>query len=82
MPTYTFKNTETEEIFDKMMKISEYDEFLKNNPNVIRHHASAPGLAEKEPKPPSDFQKYVVDSIQRRNPGASPSRKYSTPKEW
>lgn len=82
MPTYTFKNTETEEIFDKMMKISEYDEFLKNNPNVIRHHSSPPGFTEKEPKPPSDFQKYVVDSIQRRNPGASSSRKYSTPKEW
>lgn len=82
MPTYTLKNTDTGEIFEKVMKISEYDEFLKSNPNVIRYFDSAPSVGEKEPKPPSDFQKYVVDSIQRRNPGASPSKKYSIPKEW
>ena len=33
-------------------------------------------------KPPSDFQKYIVDSIQQRNPHASKSRKYDIPREF
>jgi hypothetical protein len=53
---------------------------------VIRHHDSVaplvdPGTVGRQ-KPPSDFQKYIVDGIQKRNHGASPSRKYNTPKEW
>lgn len=86
MPTYVLKNTDTDEIFEKVMKIAEYETFMKENPNIIRYHDSVapivdPGTVGRQ-KPPSDFQKYVVDSIQKRNPGASPSRKYNTPKEW
>jgi predicted nucleic acid-binding Zn ribbon protein len=33
MPTYIFKNIETEEIFEKQMRISELDDFKINNPN-------------------------------------------------
>lgn len=36
MPTYTFKNTETGEEFDEMMKISEYDQYLIDNPQIVR----------------------------------------------
>ena len=34
MPTYTFENTETGEVFDKVLKMSEKDDFLKSNPNL------------------------------------------------
>jgi len=34
MPTYTFENTETGEVFDKILKMSEKDDFLKSNPNL------------------------------------------------
>lgn len=34
MPTYTFQNTDTGEVFDKILKISEKDNFLKDNPNL------------------------------------------------
>ena len=34
MPTYTFKNKDTGEVFDKIMKIAEKPEYLKNNPNT------------------------------------------------
>ena len=34
MPTYTFRNTETEEIFDKLMSWNSREEFLKDNPNL------------------------------------------------
>ncbi len=86
MPTYQFKNTLTDEIFEEVMRISEYDEYMKNNPHVIRHHDSSsvpplldPGSVGLQ-KPPSDF--HIVDGIQKRNPGASKSRKYNTPTEW
>ena len=44
MPIYEFKDNETGEIIETMMKISEYDDFLKNNPNLNRCFTKAPGL--------------------------------------
>ena len=34
MPTYTFKNKDTGEVFDKVMKIAEKEPYLKDNPNI------------------------------------------------
>jgi hypothetical protein len=34
MPTYQFLNTETDEEFEVLMKISEREEYLKNNPHI------------------------------------------------
>ena len=34
MPTYEFQNTDTGEVFEKFMKISERETFLKDNPNL------------------------------------------------
>jgi hypothetical protein len=34
MPTYTFKNKDTGEIFDKAMRIAEKEPYLKDNPNL------------------------------------------------
>ena len=34
MPTYTFEIIETGEQYDEMMKISEKDDYLKNNPQI------------------------------------------------
>ena len=34
MPTYTFKNNKTGEIFDKVMKIAEKEPYLKDNPDL------------------------------------------------
>lgn len=34
MPTYTFKNTDTGEVFDKFLKISELDEYSESNPHL------------------------------------------------
>jgi len=43
MPTYEFLNTETGEEFEVLMKISEREEYLKNNPH-IQPLLSAPAL--------------------------------------
>lgn len=34
MPIYVFKNTETEEVFEDTMKISERETFLQENPHI------------------------------------------------
>ena len=34
MPSYDFKNTETGEVTELFMKISELDEYKKNNPHM------------------------------------------------
>lgn len=34
MPTYTFRNKDTEEIFDKIMSWNSREEYLKENPNL------------------------------------------------
>lgn len=41
MPLYDFKNSETDELEEHMVKISEYDQFLLDNPHLIRQ-LSAP----------------------------------------
>ena len=34
MPTYTFRNTETEEIYDRIMSWNSREEYLKENSNL------------------------------------------------
>lgn len=43
MPTYTFKDTNTGEVFDKFLKISELDEYSESNPHLEKV-ISAPNL--------------------------------------
>jgi hypothetical protein len=42
MPTYTFINKETNEVFDVILSMKEYDEFKSKNPNCERHFDEAP----------------------------------------
>lgn len=42
MPTYTFKNKITSEILEKEMKISEREDFLHENPDLIQILTSTP----------------------------------------
>lgn len=43
MPTYDFLNKKTEEVEEHFMKISEYDDFVKDNPHLQRQF-TAPAL--------------------------------------
>tara|TARA_Y100000590_G_scaffold459540_1_gene616883 strand:+ start:924 stop:1229 length:306 start_codon:yes stop_codon:yes gene_type:complete len=43
MPLYEFENTETGEVFEMMMTISDKEEWLKKNPN-IKQIISAPNI--------------------------------------
>jgi len=86
MPTYTLRNIDTGEIFEHVMKMSEYDDYMKSNPTIERYHEAAATIVDPSTigvqKPPSDFQKHVIGNIERRNPGRAQSKKFSVPKEW
>ena len=44
MPVYEFRNKETQEVTEVVLKISEYDDFIENNPNLERYYSTAPSL--------------------------------------
>lgn len=53
MPIYEFKNTETGELTEKVLSISEYDDYLKDNPTLVRYYSptSSPGLISDSQSP-------------------------------
>lgn len=47
MPIYDFKNTETGEIEEnRIMSISQREQYLKDNPHMTPHIASAPPIGD------------------------------------
>jgi hypothetical protein len=38
MATYTFRNKETNEIFDHSMRMSDYDSYMESNPTIERYY--------------------------------------------
>lgn len=70
MPTYNFENTETGEITEESMKISERDEFLVNNPQLKSVMLSAPSTVKAtgdRTKAPNGF-KEVLSKVAEANP--------------
>lgn len=46
MPTYDFRHKETGEIIEKVMKISERDDFLRDNPHYESVILGAPSIGD------------------------------------
>ena len=46
MPTYTFRNKQTGEVFDRLMKISDREQFLIDNPDLESIIGGAPALGD------------------------------------
>lgn len=46
MPTYTFENTKTGEVFEQFMSISAREEFLKENPHIKTLITQAPPIGD------------------------------------
>lgn len=93
MPIYPLINEDTGEIFEKMMKISDYEQYLLDNPNIKRYFTteSIPKLCDPcrlmdggaKSKPPADFQHGVIERMKNSIPGNTLSdRKYQIPREW
>jgi hypothetical protein len=49
MPQYEFKNKETGEVIDVILRLSEYDQWKSDHPEYERHHSpsSAPKLVSE-----------------------------------
>jgi hypothetical protein len=46
VPRYTFLNSETQEEFDVDVKMADYDEYVKANPNFSRVYSSAAHIGD------------------------------------
>ena len=46
MPLYEFRNSETGEVFEKMMSISSKEDYLKENPNIESYISGAPPMID------------------------------------
>lgn len=46
MPTYDFRNTETGEVFEKIMKIAEKEQYLIDNPQLEQALLTAPAMGD------------------------------------
>ena len=70
MPQYEFKNLNTGEIEEHTMRISELDDFKKNNPHLERHITGSPGLSDPARmglvKPASGFRD-LLKSMKKAN---------------
>ena len=81
MPTYIFKNTKTNEIFEQQMRISELDLFKKNNPNLVKmptapsFRLKGTGLYE------TDFKTGNKKNIAKSDNESTPSKKSTEKKE-
>lgn len=73
MPTYVFRDKETGEQFEKIMKISELDGFRNDNPNletVIQSPMICDPVRVGARKTDSGF-KEVLQKIHERSPGST-----------
>ena len=73
MPTYSFRDKNTGEIFDKILRIADRDDFLKQNPNLETVITGAPAFTGDHitavKKYDSGF-KEVLQKIHERTPGS------------
>ncbi len=74
MPTYSFKNKETGEIFDKFMSIAAREDYLKENPNLETFIGGAPAMVDPVRlglrKVPDGFRE-VLNKVHERMPGST-----------
>lgn len=40
MPTYEFKDTKTDEVFEKVMKYEDKEKYLEENPHIQSHYTT------------------------------------------
>lgn len=73
MPTYKFKNLDTQEIEEHVFRISEYDKFKEENPRLERYIDGSPGMSDPVRlglmKPSEGFRE-VLRNVQKGSPGS------------
>lgn len=56
MPTYTFRNTKTDEVFDLFMKMAEKDQYLADNPDMVSVIGAPLTVTSLDMKPDNGFR--------------------------
>lgn len=75
MPTYSFHNKDTGEVFDKMMKIADREQYLAENPH-IETVITAPGVTGElgsRMKPDQGFRDVLREIKKKHNKVWTPS---------
>jgi len=70
LPSYTFKNIETNETFDSIMSMAERETFLTENPNVIQLIGRPPSIGDPIRlglKKPDDGFRDVLKNVQHHH---------------
>jgi hypothetical protein len=71
MPTYEFRNTQTGEVIEKIMRIAEREQFLLDNPHLQQTITSAPAFAGDHITIKKDTGfKEVLQRIHEKTPGS------------
>jgi len=73
MPTYSFRNKESGEVFDKIMRIAEREEFLSQNPNLETVITGAPAFTGDHISAVKKYDtgfKEVLQRIHEKTPGS------------
>jgi hypothetical protein len=71
MPTYEFRNTETGEVIEKIMRIAEREQFLLDNPHLQQTITTAPAFAGDHITIKKDTGfKEVLQRIHEKTPGS------------
>lgn len=79
MPTYTFRNKDTGEVYDKIMSWNSREEYLKENPN-LETIIGAPSMGDPVRlgvRKTDDGFKEVLSKIGQANPFSNLSNKLS-----
>ena len=77
MPTYTFKNKDTGEVFDEIMKIAEKPEYLKNNPHIEKVLTAPHFVGDHIIKKMDGGMKETLQKIAGRNPNTPLADRFS-----
>lgn len=70
MPNYTFRNNESNEVFDISMSISERDKYVQNNPHLTQLITGAPSIGDPHRlglKKPDDGFRDVLRNVKHHH---------------
>lgn len=74
MPTYRFRNKETNEEFDLFMSMSDREKYLEDNPNLVQTFDTAPlTVSGVDRKPDQGFRDLLKDMKKKNSGGISRS---------
>jgi hypothetical protein len=67
MPTYIFRNTETDEVSEIFLKLAEREEYLKSNPHLVQV-ITPPAFKYNNAGKPDDSFRDVLKKIKSEHP--------------